>query len=333
MKILIIGPAWVGDMVLAQSLFKFLKQRYPGCRIDVVAPAWTLPVLARMPEVDEGIALAVGHGEFALGKRLALGRQLRARAYDQSFVLPNSFKSAIVPAAARVKRRTGFIGELRYGLLNDARKLDKQALPRTVERFVALAHEPGEPMPTSLPTPQLSVSRENAARVLNTLNHALPQVPVLGLCPGAEYGPAKRWPAEYFAELAQKKIADGWQVWLFGSERDVPVTQAINQLTGNRCLDLGGRTELADAIDLLALTTTVVSNDSGLMHIAAALARPMVALYGSSDPHHTPPMSAQAKVIYLGLECSPCFARECPLKHFNCMKHISPSQVLAAIQK
>jgi heptosyltransferase II len=158
-------------------------------------------------------------------------------------------------------------------------------------------------------------------------------VPVLGLCPGAEYGPAKRWPVEYFAELAQKKLSEGWEVWLFGSERDVPVTHAIDKLTGRRCIDLGGRTSLAEVIDLLSLTTVVVSNDSGLMHIAAALKRRMVALYGSSDPRHTPPMSEQARVLYLGLKCSPCFERECPLKHLNCLKGISPQQVIAAIQK
>jgi heptosyltransferase-2 len=330
-KFLVIGPAWVGDMVLAQSLFKVLKQRYPHSELDVVAPAWTLPVLARMDEVDEGIALPVGHGEFALGKRLALGRTLRARAYDRAIVLPNSFKSAIVPYAARARRRTGFVGELRYGLLNDARKLDKQALPRTVARFVALGLEAGETLPDPLPAPRLAASRENGLHALNAVGHGVPQVPVLGLCPGAEYGPAKRWPVEYFAELAQTKLADGWQVWLFGSGRDMPMTQAIDKLTGGRCLDLGGRTTLAEAIDLMALASVVVSNDSGLMHIAAALNRPLIALYGSSDPRHTPPMSDKAKVLYLGLECSPCFERTCPLKHLNCLKGISPQQVEAAI--
>lgn len=330
-KILVVGPAWVGDMVLAQSLFKVLKQRHPDSRIDVVAPAWTLPVLERMEDVDEGIALPIKHGELALGKRFQIGRTLREREYDWSIVLPNSFKSAIVPYAAHAKRRTGFVGELRYGLLNDARKLDKRALPRTVDRFVSLALNPGEPLPETLPMPRLLAHREKMLHALNAIEHAMPEVPVLALCPGAEYGPAKRWPIEYFAELARAKLAAGWEVWLFGSERDTPVTSAIDQLTGGRCLDLGGRTSLAEAIDLLSLATVVVSNDSGLMHIAAALDRRMVALYGSSDPRHTPPMSDKAKVLYLGIECSPCFERECPLKHLNCLKGITPQQVLAAM--
>lgn len=332
MNILVIGPAWVGDMVLAQSLFKALKQRHPSCRLDVVATAWTLPVLARMPEVDEGIALDVGHGALALGKRLALGRELRPRNYERAIVLPNSFKSAIVPFIARARRRTGFLGELRYGLLNDRRKLDKKVLPKTVDRFVALGLEPNEPLPKNLPLPELIASRENTLHALNAVSHAVPQVPVLALCPGAEYGPAKRWPAEYFVEVARAKLAQGWEVWLFGSEREATITRQIDARSGGRCLDLGGRTTLAEAIDLMSQATVVVSNDSGLMHVAAALGRRVIALYGSSDPRHTPPMSAKAKVLYLKLDCSPCFKRECPLGHLNCLKGIAPPQVLAAIQ-
>lgn len=319
-------------MVLAQSLFKVLKQRYPQSELDVVAPTWTLPLLERMADVDHGIALDVGHGELGLGKRIALGRTLREREYDRAIVLPNSLKSAIVPWVARARRRSGFVGEFRYGLLNDARKLDEKKLPKTVERFVALGLKPNEPLPASLPQPELIANRDNTLHALNAVGHAMPQVPVLALCPGAEYGPSKRWPIEYFAEIARSKLAQGWEVWLFGSNKDVPVTQAIDKLAGRRCVDLGGRTSLAEAIDLLSLAQVVVSNDSGLMHVAAALGRKLIALYGSSDPRHTPPMSDKATVIYLGLSCSPCFKRECPLVHLNCLKGISPQQVLAATQ-
>jgi len=311
-------------------LFKLLKQRHPECELDVVAPAWTLALLERMPEVDRALALDVGHGELGLGRRVALGKQLRERAYERAIVLPNSLKSAIVPYVARAHRRTGFRGELRYGLLNDLRRLDVKALPKTVDRFVALGLEPNEALPATLPLPQLIANRDNTLHALNAVGHALPQAPVLALCPGAEYGPSKRWPVEYFAEIARAKLAQGWEVWLFGSGRDVPITRAIDRSAGGGCLDLGGRTSLAEAIDLLALTQVVVSNDSGLMHVAAALGRQLVALFGSTDPYHTPPMSTKAKVIYLGIECSPCFARDCPLGHHHCMKHIAPAQVLAA---
>lgn len=326
-----IGPAWVGDMVLAQSLFKLLKLQRPQAVIDVAAPAWTLPLLTRMPEVSEAIALPFRHRQLALRERLRFGKSLRSRGYSQAVVLPNSLKSALLPWAARIPRRTGFVGEWRYGLLNDIRRLDKQALPRTVDRFVALGLERGQALPADLPQPSLAAQPDLALQALHRLGHALPADPVLGLCPGAEYGEAKRWPAEYYAEVAMAALQKGWQVWLFGSEKDAEVTARIDALTGKRCLDFGGKTTLGEAIDLMALTSAVVSNDSGLMHVAAALDKPLVAVYGSSDPRHTPPMNPQAAILYLGLECSPCFERECPLRHLNCLRHIQPEQVVSRI--
>ena len=330
-RLLIVGPAWVGDMVLAQSLFKLLKQSRPDSTLDVLAPGWTVPLLARMPEVDEAIAAPFAHGRLDLGARLRIGRELRARDYDRAIVLPNSLKSAIVPFAAHARVRTGYVGELRYGLLNDARRLDKQKLPRTVDRFVALGLEPGAALPEISP-PRIRADMDKARMALARLGRSMPAKPVLGLCPGAEYGPAKRWPAEYFADVAKAKIAEGWEVWLFGSDKDAPVTGAIQSMTEKRCLDLGGKTSLEEAIDLMSLATAVVTNDSGLMHVAAALDRQVIALYGSSDPRHTPPMSDLASVLYLGLACSPCFKRECPLKHLKCLRDLHPERVLAALK-
>ena len=318
-------------MVLAQSLFKILKLQHPDCIIDVAAPAWTLPLIARMPEVNHGIALPFKHGQFALFERIKFGRSLRLKAYTQAIILTNSFKSAILPYAANIPNRTSFLGEMRYGLLNDIRPLDKARLPRTVDRFVTLGLPAGASLPKEIPNPALISNKENAAAALQVLGLEVPSNKVLGLCPGAEYGEAKRWPAEYYAEVANAVLKLGWQVWLFGSEKDAAVTSEINQRTSQQCLDLGGKTVLSDAIDLMSLCEAVVSNDSGLMHIAAALDKKLIAIYGSSNPHHTPPMNSQAVVEYLGLECSPCFKRVCPLGHLNCLKQIPASRVIAGL--
>lgn len=320
-------------MVLAQSLFKLLKQRHADAEIHVLAPAWTAPLLARMPEVAEAIPLPFRHGELMLGERLRIGRQLREQHYDWALVLPRSLKAAVVPFVARVPRRTGFRGEWRYGFLNDMRVLDRAKLPRTVDRFVALGLEPGEDLPAELPVPRLSVKAPDVETALARLGLAAPSRPVLGVCPGAEYGPAKRWPVEYFADVVRARLEQGWDVWLYGSDRDAVITNQINRIAGRRCVDLAGRTTLAEAIDLLSRMTAVITNDSGLMHVSAALGRPLVAIYGSSDPNYTPPLGTRAEILYLGLSCSPCFERECPLGHLRCLYDITPEQALAALNR
>lgn len=330
-KILIIGPSWVGDMVLAHSLFQVLKLQNPNVLIDVAAPSWTLPLLDRMPEVNLGIALPFKHGELALFERIKFGRALKNEGYTQAILLVNSLKSAIMPFAAGIAKRTGFLGELRYGLLNDIRTLNKSQLPRTVDRFVALADD----KIVDIPHPRLIANRDNALSVLAHHHLGEPTQKILGLCPGAEYGDAKRWPAEYYAEVASTALDKGWAVWLFGSDKDIPVTTVISQATQNRCQDWGGKTKLGDAIDLMALCDTIISNDSGLMHVAAALDKKLIAIYGSSDPHHTPPMHPDAVIEYLGLDCSPCFERTCPLKNVDeklgCLKQIKPQTIIQKI--
>lgn len=330
-KILVMGPAWVGDMVLAQSLFKTLKTNAPDCIIDVAAPAWTLPLLERMPEVSKKIALPFKHGELAFWQRIAFGKALKNQGYTQSILLTNSFKSALLPWAAGIPKRTSFLGEMRYGLVNDIRPLNRSKLKKTVERFVTLGLNNQESLPETIPIPQLN-THPDTARLLATKHGVLDnKSKVLGLCPGAEYGEAKRWPPEYYAEVANHVIQNGWQVMLFGSDKDIPITSQINKLTQNQCVDLGGKTKLGEAIDLMSLCDTIVSNDSGLMHVAAALNKQLIAIFGSSDPFHTPPMNTIAVIEYLGLSCSPCFERTCPLTHLNCLKQIAPSKVIQHI--
>lgn len=332
-KILVAGPAWVGDMVMAQSLFKTIKQRDGATAIDVIAPAWSLPMLARMPEVRKAIAMPVGHGKFSLLTRYRLGRELKRSEYDQAIIIPRSFKSALSPFFASIPRRTGYRGEMRYGLLNDIRPLDKSILLQTVQRYVALGLEASDTLPPSvIPQPELMVDEENQARLLQTLKLNIDR-PIIGMMPGAEYGPAKCWPPEYFAALAKKLIDAGNQVWLFGSQKDKVVADKITQMSERKLINLCGRTEMVDVVDLIALAQTVVSNDSGLMHVAAAVGVNLVAIYGSSTPDYTPPLTDRAEIQYLNLECSPCFKRQCPYGHYNCLKNISVEQVSGVLQQ
>ena len=328
-QILIVGPSWVGDMVMAQSLFMTLKAAGP-CEIDVLAPGWSLAILERMPEVRRGIAMPLGHGQFELGVRWRLGRELAKTRYDQAIVLPGSLKSAFAPFFAGIPQRTAFRGEMRFGLVNDMRRLDKAALPMTVQRFVALGLPAGKPLPQPLPRPRLGANPANQVRL--RADHGLDAGrPAVAFMPGAEYGPAKQWPLPHFAALARELAARGFEVWVLGSAKDAPAGEEIRATAGDGVHNLCGRTQLGDAVDLLAMSAAAVTNDSGLMHVAAALDRPLVAVYGSSTPDHTPPLSERVAVRYLRLECSPCFARVCPLGHTRCLHEITPASVLDAL--
>lgn len=331
--VLIVAPSWVGDMVMAQSLFKVLKVQDPDCAIDVLAPGWTLALLERMPEVRDAIEMPLGHGQLQLLIRRRLGISLRDNGYQQAILLPNSFKSALVPYWARIPRRTGFVGEMRQWLLTDVRRLDRQRLPQTVQRFVALGLPDGAEPVVKVPEPQLLTDNDNGHAALQRLGLETGQRPILALCPGAEFGPAKKWPEAYYAEVARSWLQRGWQVWLFGSVNDADVCERINVLAAAECENLAGQTRLEDAIDLLGMANFVVSNDSGLMHVAAALQRPMVAIYGSSDPDFTPPLTETAQIERLGLECSPCFQRECPLLHLDCLNKLLPERVIASMEE
>jgi len=329
-KILIVAPNWIGDALLAQPLFARLRKKLPGAVIDALAPPWTAPVLRRMPEIDEVMAAPFDHGELALAARWRLGRSLRSRRYDEAIVLPNTFKSALVPFFAKIPLRSGFVGESRYGLLNLAHKLDAKRSPLMAERYAQLAEKPGTKPALPLPQTGLAVDEANLAIALRRLGLSRAK-PVVAFCPGAEYGPSKRWPTRHFALLARKLDALGYAVWLFGSEKDRAIGEEIVVASEGAARNLCGRTELASAIDLLSLAEVVVSNDSGLMHVAAGVGRPVVALYGSSSPEHTPPLARSHRIVRTGIECSPCFARECPLGHFKCMNELAPERVMEEI--
>ncbi|WP_273804054.1 ADP-heptose--LPS heptosyltransferase RfaF [Providencia rettgeri] len=308
MKILVIGPSWVGDMMMSQSLYRTIKALHPHAQIDVMAPQWCRPLLAKMPEVNQAIPMPLGHGSLEIGERRRLGISLRENRYDQAIVLPNSLKSALVPFFANIAKRTGWRGEMRYGLLNDIRPLNKEAFPLMVQRYVALAYDKkaiqsAADIPSPILNPKLVTVPQEVSETLQTFGIDESR-PIIGFCPGAEFGPAKRWPHYHYATLAQELISlKGCQVLLLGSQKDHPagedIRQSLTDEAKSYCHNFAGETSLEQAVNLIDACHAVVSNDSGLMHVAAALDKPLVALYGPSSPDFTPPLSDKAEVIRL----------------------------------
>ncbi|WP_065821838.1 ADP-heptose--LPS heptosyltransferase RfaF [Photorhabdus australis] len=342
MKILVIGPSWVGDMMMSQSLYRTLKASYPNAEIDVMAPAWCRPLLAKMPEVDQALAMPLGHGALALGERRRLGVALREHKYDRAYVLPNSFKSALVPFFANIPLRTGWRGEMRYGLLNDIRILNKEAFPLMVHRYVALAYDAKQiscatDLTQPLLRPQLNVTDEDIAEstaAFNISDHR----PIIGFCPGAEFGPAKRWPHYHYATLAQQLITQkGYQILLFGSTKDheggEDIRKSLTEEASEYCINLAGQTSLEQAVNIIAACDAVVTNDSGLMHVAAALNRPLVALYGPSSPDFTPPLSDKAEVIRLITGYHKIRKGDSAHGYHQSLIDIQPEQVMASLEK
>lgn len=333
-KILVIAPSWVGDMMMAQSLFKLLKQQNPEVVIDILAHSYLSPLIKYMPEINRVIETDFKHGSLNFRQRFQLAKKLLKEKYDQAIILPNSFKAALIPFFAKIPIRTGWRGEFRYGLLNDLRILDKNLYPLMAERFLALGIKPEKSIKlTENLFPKLIPNPIQISATLQKLNLLKAAKPILALCIGAEYGSAKRWPAKYFAKVAAKKIADGWEVWLVGSPKDQAIGEKIISeikifSSFQSIHNLTGKTNLAEAVDLLSQADVIISNDSGLMHIAAALDLPLIAIFGSSTPKFTPPLTDKAKIISLNLKCSPCFKKECPLSHLKCLAELKPEMVL-----
>lgn len=331
-KILIIGPSWVGDMMIAQVLFQLLHQQYSSCELHVLAPLWSEPLLSRMPEVQKSIVLPFSHRQLQLRQRYQFAKLLRKEKYSQAIVLPNSWKSALIPFWANIPVRTGWLGEWRYGLLNDARRLNKEKYRTMAQRFAALAFDPDHVLLKHLPVPHLLLNKNSIHQTLEKFQlTSSMQKPILALCPGAEFGTSKCWPVEYYAQVANQTIAQGFDVWIFGSKKDGEIAEKIQEYTQSKCINLVGKTLLSEAIDLLSCAYCVITNDSGLMHVASAVGCKVIVIYGSTSSDFTPPLTDNAIIVKTQLDCQPCFKRDCPLKHHDCMRLIKPEQVLALL--
>lgn len=327
-RTLVISPNWIGDAVMAQPLLALISRHHPTRAIDVLAPPSVAPVWRAMAEVDTVLETPFRHGALQLRERWRYAQVLRARGYADAYVLPNTLKYALIPWLAGIKVRVGYKGEMRHGLINVMHHDDKPQRPM-VPFYAALADAPNSPLRAGVPRPAMRVGPDYASDVCSRLGIALDR-PLVLFAPGAEFGAAKRWPARHFAALAQEifKLDPGAQVALLGSPKDKEAGDEIIALAQDaRIVNVAGATKLDEAIALIARANAVVANDSGLLHIASALNRPVVALYGPTDPDHAPPFSDLARSLSLRLDCSPCKQRECPLTHHNCMEQMEAGMV------
>ena len=313
-------------MVMAHTLVQLLRRQFD--ELHMAAPPATAALAERMAEVHTVHTHDFAHGELGLGRRRQTGLSLREEDYAACYVLPNSWKSALVPLFANIPKRVGWLGEARYGLLNDRRQLDKEAYPLMIERFMALADSDEQLPEKPYPRPKLQVDGDNLARLLADLE--LGDKPAVAICPGAEFGAAKKWPAGHYAEVAKELMIRGHAVWLMGSPNDFDDCDRIAWAAPG-VTNLAGKTKLLDAVDLISYCQQVICNDSGLMHVACALNVPTIGVFGSTSPGFTPPLGDKAQVVARELDCRPCFQRECPLGHLDCLRQLHPREVLAKL--
>jgi heptosyltransferase-2 len=326
--ILIVPYMWIGDFVRCHSVVRLLKARFPDRPVDVLTTAMVAPLLDYMPGVRKGIVFDLPRKRLALCAHRALATHLRAEGYGDALIMPRTWKSALAPALARIPVRTGFVGEMRFGLINDLRPGEK-ALPRMVDRCAALALPKHAALPAAWPHPQLVVPREEVSRWRERMG--LTQAhPVAVLAPGA-VGPSKRWPAAAYAELAGQLGEQGFSVWVIGGPQEQPLAAEIGAPSPD-CRDLTGP-DLRNAILALAAADVAISNDSGLLHVAAALGTPSIGIFGPTSPWHWAPLNPLAAVIEPKTEvpCRPCHKPTCRFGHHRCMRDISAGQVMAAV--
>ena len=327
MKILIDYPTWIGDAVVAQSLLIFLKQKFPDCVIGVLIPAYLSSLFNLIPQADRLHQIQYRRGKLDLLYKFLFAKNISNMDYNLAILLRNSFKSALIPYFARIKERVGYAGECRSILLTKA--LKKEVNHSIVEKFLYLG---GRKVEEQYSYPNFSFEKLFLSYVASKFEISKKKK-ILILCPGAEYGESKRWPVEHYSQCALQMLKSNWDVYILGSEKDAALACEINNFCFGRCKNLAGKTSLYEACGILHLSDVVVSNDSGLMHMAAASGSSVVALYGSTSDAFAPPLTDKARSIYLKLSCSPCRNRKCKYGHHNCMKNISCEMVVEKINK
>jgi heptosyltransferase-2 len=329
-KILIVAPNWIGDVVMMHSLIRYLYQQH--CTVHVMVRPHLGSLVQYMPEVSRIVICSICEaGKLNLLSRYRFAKKLFDEKYDQAIVLPNALKSALIPFFAKISVRTGWRGECRYILLNDFRRLDKKKYPQLVMRFLALGMQANRHQHQKI-WPKFMVNRQEAVSCAKRF-HLDAARSIIVFCPGAAYGESKKWPAEYYAKAALARYQHHDQIVLLGAKDARHAADVMMQSLNRRGVNLVEKTTLSDAVKILSLAECVVTNDSGLMHVAAALNRPLVAVYGSSSPDFTPPLSSRVIILVSRqLVCWPCFERTCPLQHMDCLKKITPEHVLEAME-
>jgi heptosyltransferase-2 len=322
---------WIGDFVRCHSVVRLLQQRYPQRPVDVLTTKLCAPLLDYMPGVRKGVVWDLPRKSLALAEHRALAEVLRAESYGSALIMPRTWKSALAPYLAAIPERTGFAGEIRFGLLNDLRWGERK-LPRMIDRCGALALPREATLPAEWPVPQLEVPADEAAQWRERRGLASDGRPVVAFAPGA-VGASKRWPVAHYAELARSLTAAGVDVWVLGSPEESPLAAEIVRAAGPHARDLTSP-DLRNAILALKLASAAVSNDSGLVHVAAAIGTPTVGIFGPTSPWHWAPLNPLAATIETLTEvpCRTCHKPVCRMVHHRCMLDIPPGQVLAAVR-
>jgi len=322
--ILIVPYMWIGDFVRGHTVVELLRARFPSRPIDLLTTTMVAPLVDYMPGVRKGVVVDLPRKRLALGQHRALAKRLRAEGYGQALVMPRTWKSALAPYLAGIPVRTGFLGEARLGLINDVRPGEKR-LPRMVDRCATLALPKGATPPAQWPVPALTVPAHAVASWRQRLGLLPDGRPVVVLAPGA-VGPSKRW--AYYAELAKQLVAKGNRVCVIGGPGERELAAAIVGDAGEAIRDLTGP-DLRNAILALASADAAVSNDSGLLHVAAALGTPVVGIFGPTSPWHWAPLNPIAAVVETTstLTCRPCHKPVCRVGHHRCMRDIAADRV------